>query len=97
VWLVQEPAPPAEDEVVESPPEVESGTNRVVRLRPEVSAADTDADGVLSKKELTYALLRLDPRLEQFAGEILDTVDLNGDARIGPREAARIQYPRAER
>jgi Ca2+-binding EF-hand superfamily protein len=100
VWLVQapEPAPPpTEDEDAAPTPEPEATGNRLVRLRPEVAAADTDGDGVVSRKELTYALLRLDPRLEKFAGEILDTVDLNGDARIGPREAARIEYPRSER
>ena len=93
VWLVQETPPPAEDEEDPRPPDADAG-NRLVRLPPEVAAADTDEDGVLSLKELTYALLRLDPRLERFAAEILETVDLNGDGRIGPREAARIDYPR---
>lgn len=60
------------------------------RLPDDLALVDTDGDQFISERELRYSLLRINPRLERFADEILEAADLSGDRRISAREAARI-------
>lgn len=60
------------------------------RLPAELALADMDGDQFLSERELRYSLVRLNPRLDRFADEILEGADLSGDRRISAREAWRI-------